>query len=40
MINSRLSLKGDTELVVAVIQPLALLLGMPAFVGDPFGSGL
>ena len=31
--------KGDAELVIAIVQPLALLVGMPAFVSDPFGPG-
>ena len=27
--------KGNAELVIAVIQPVALVVGMPAFVGHP-----
>gem|GEM_PF-3386026 len=29
----------DAQLVVAAVQPLSVLVGMPVFVGDPLGSG-
>jgi len=29
----------DAQPVVAVVQPVSLLVGMPVFIGDPFGSG-